>query len=207
MREFELAGINVTDHTSLYDLRPLCGYVEKALTCVPPEDLKLAAHLNFYDECPSHFPVIAKGSYYPATAERGAEIDIYLDQNLGRMSSLHSHRNKITRLFDRIFVHTFGKRFIADTIFHEVGHLFYEFTTPDNNSSGKEKSEEFANQYADRIYGKLHPFLQKHYSMFNLFYRLLYRHRIAHDNEIADKHIKVQRMGAPDRRERAPASR
>ena len=152
-------GIQVIDHTTSFDLTSLHSYIQKALSCVPEEDLKLFTTLNFYDKCPMHFPIGAMGGYYAATAKKGAEIDIYVDESLGHLSSLHRRRGKITELFDYIFIHTFGKTFIAATIFHEVGHLVFDAASSSGDPD-KDASEEYAENYVPGLYGKLHPFQQ-----------------------------------------------
>ena len=100
------------------------------------------------------------------------------------MSSLHRRRTRITALLDAIFVHTFGKGFIADTLFHEVGHLVYNATVSPSDGDDKEASEEIPNKYAARIYGEIHPIRQGLYPILNTLYHIVfYRHRIAHDDD------------------------
>jgi len=115
-----------------------------------------------------------------------------MEQNLGSMSSFHRRKTKTTDFFDAVFIHTFGKGFIADTIFHEVGHLVYDATVSPSDGDDKEASEEYANKYAARIYGEIHPIRQRLHPTLNMLYHVFYRHRIAHDNKTSGN--SVQRL-------------
>ena len=187
-------GVNIIDYTHAFNLAAYLRYIEKALSYVQHVQLKGVENINIYDKSPENFPIVARGGYCAPTLEKGADLNIYLDQNLGHMLSLHKKRNKFTDVLDGIFVHTFGKLFIVDTLFHELGHHIYNATSTEIAKTDDKASEEYANEYAIEMYGKMYPLAQRHYGIINGLYHLIYWRRILKDNET--KRIKYEGTGS-----------
>jgi hypothetical protein len=179
-------GVNIFDFTQAFNGKAFHRYIKRALSYVPGEHLQQIESINIYDDCPSHFPVIAQGSHYPSTS-KGARIDLYLNQCFGHMVSFHKKRNSITDFFDRIFAHTFGKLFLIHTLYHEIGHHVFHVTSACESKGVNDTEEKYAEEYADNIYGNAYPMAQRYYDVLNRIYHLIYRHRIAKDNEIRSK--------------------
>ncbi len=171
--------MKIVYNTEHYKRTDFEKYIVNALSFVPEKDLKGIANLNVYDSCPSHYPISAKGGFYPATKNRGAVIELYIDENLGHMMSYHSAFGYLTKLSDTIFVKLFGKKFIVHTLLHEIGHAVDNKVKKRKN---KRREERYADDYANAIYRKIFSLSGVFYNTFNNFYRIVYRKRIEHDN-------------------------
>ncbi|HBG92760.1 MAG: hypothetical protein A2X54_10240 [Nitrospirae bacterium GWF2_44_13] len=180
----QFRSVNIVDYTHAFDIEFFRRYIEEALTCVPKEHLKSVENINIYDECPSHFPVVARGGHYPFTEEEGAELDIYLNQNLGHLLPENHPKGKLSRFLDAVFIRTFGKYFIIHTLLHELGHHVYNLKATIQTKDDDTASENFAEQYANDIYNKTYPLHHRYYWLFNGLYHLLYWRRIMKDDEI-----------------------
>lgn len=99
------------------------------------------------------------------------------------MLSFHKKRHKFTDVLDGSFIHTFGKLFIVDTLFHELGHHIYSATLTEIVKTDDRVSEAYANEYANEMYGKMYPLAKRHYGIINGLYHLIYWRRILKDNE------------------------
>ncbi len=179
----QFQGVDIVAYTTAFNGAFFKNHIEHALTHAPEGDLRRVANINIYDECPSYFPVIAMGGHYPATSEKGAELDIYLDQNLAHLLS-DRPKGKVSSWLDGVFIKTFGKRFIIHTVLHELGHHVYDMTAKPETKDDKEASEKFAEEYANTIFNKIYPMQHKYYGFFNGVYHLLCWRRILKDNEI-----------------------
>jgi hypothetical protein len=130
-------GVNMISCTYAYDFEFFRVYIEEAIDHAPEEHLKAVENINIYDECPVNFPISASGGYYAATSERGADLDIYLNQCLGHMLTPGTPlKSKFGRFLDALFIRSFGKLFITHTILHELGHHVYDISgKPDDKEA------------------------------------------------------------------------
>lgn len=193
INQVKCCGVNVTDYTQIYNFDYYLRYIQKALTYVPIEHLQYVENINIYDNCPSNFPIIASGGYYPPTQKNGATLDIYLNQTFGHMLSFHKKRNSITNFLDGIFVYTFGHCFMINTIFHELGHHIYYMSSTSEDKNNGTASEQYANEYSINLYNKIHPLAKKYYWLSNKLYHIIYWRRIRHDTNqrksVEQKHL------------------
>ena len=181
-------GVSIVDYTHAFNMDFFRKYIEEALTAAPEEHLKSVENINTYDECPSNAPVIAMGGYYPTEENKGATLDIYLDQSFGHLLS-DIPKGKLSRFLDALFISSFGKYFIIHTVLHELGHHVYHMTATSETKNNNEASEKYAEEYANGIYNKRYPLQHKFYWLFNGLYHLLYWRRIRKDNQIRKRKI------------------
>ena len=174
--------MNIIDHTQRYDGQKLRKYLLEAIQYVPENDLNNIGIINIYDSCPTNYPVIAQGAFWPATFDKTGAIDIFLDQVFGHMLTYQKNEGFLKTVTNEIFIRTFGKLHLADTLFHEIGHHVYEYS-----KNNKKKSEQFADNYALKIYSKMHPIISRRYQFFNSIYHLLYSSRLEHDNRVREE--------------------
>jgi hypothetical protein len=179
----QFRGVNIVAYTVAFNGEFFKKYIEYALTQAPEGDLKNVTSVNIYDECPSYFPLIAMGGHYPATSEKGAELDIYLDQNLAHLLT-DSPKGKVSSWFDGLFIKIYGRKFIVHTVLHELGHHVYDMNATPETKDDKEASEKYAEDYANAIYNKIYPRQRKYYALLNGIYHLLCWRRIQKDNDI-----------------------
>ncbi len=172
--------MNIIDHTTEYNGQKYKGLIEKLIGHVQKRDLENVKTINIFDHCPSHYPVIAQGAYWIRNSKDNGAIDIYLDQCFGHMLSYHNESGITQKVSDRIFVLLFGQKHLTDTLFHEIGHLVYEKRVKKVNQT---ESEKFAVNYATEHFNKVYKKLNKHYSLVNGVYHILYKKRIQHDNK------------------------
>ncbi len=176
--------MELIDLTKSYNGKKYLKYLTQAINNIPFEDLKNIDRLNLYDCCPKNYPIIVQGGHYPATPKKKGAIDIYLDQNFGHLLSYNYPKGLITKLFDLVFIHTFGKLHLIHTVFHEVGHQVFEDQKKKKGKRAEKQSEKFAEEYASNLYRKMYPSLQKRYQLFNSIYHSLFTLRIDHDNKM-----------------------
>ncbi len=154
-------------------------WIVEFMSEVPEEDWTGIDTVYVYDEAPIDGRQDASGGYYPrGQVGDGAAIAIYLNQTLGYMFSFSGKIGFLKELRNRIFLMTFGRYFIEDTLFHEVGHHKY-WSQPDN--------EKDAVNYANELFVKVHPLIHRYYRFMNGIYRFLYQDRIRYSNEITSK--------------------
>ena len=181
-----LVILKILFHTHKYKGKKFKKYIDQAIKFTPASDIKNIVIINIYDECPSRLPVLAKGSFYPATKQNLAVIDIYLDQNLGHMLSYHKKQNILTTILDKKFIITSGKYFIIDTILHEIGHNVFNHSNRGKINNKSKQSETFANKYSNNIFCKMFPYRSYWYIIVNKIYRVIYTKRIEHDNKVGN---------------------
>jgi|SRR5208283_2635915 len=168
----------VNDLTSEHNKYHVSKYIFKYLKVVPEEDLRGIENINIYDDTPSHFPKHMSGGYYsPNTVSRGAEIDLFLNHMLGYMTQVAEKNTLLNRLSNKIFLMLFGKLFIANTLFHEIGHHKYNVISPKAYKTEAD-AEKDAKNYADNLLEKIYPLLPRHYTILNKLYKDLCRKRI-----------------------------
>lgn len=171
--------ININDATVKCRTYNPSIYISKYILYVPKNDLVGIENINLYDFSPEHFPRGKSGGYYPPRSHGDlAEIDIYVDSVLGNITSFPHRYKVLSKLNNHIFVYLFGQLFLADCLFHEIGH--HKFTSEASiiNASDIEASEKYAQNYANCILRSVYPSLPIFYSAFNWFYKTLYKSRI-----------------------------
>lgn len=146
---------------------------------MPDSDIRNVGSINIYDKCPKHYPVVAQGAYWSKSENKKGSIDIYLDQCFGHMLTYNNKSRFTSKIADFIFVSLFGRKHLADTLFHEIGHLVYDQKA---RKVKKKESEQFAEEYALNLYYQANPLQKDWYSLANTIYKFLYTSRIKHDD-------------------------
>lgn len=177
--------MKIIDHTEEYSGQEYIKFINALIGYVPDSDLNNVGTINIYDQCPKHYPVVAQGAYWPPDKNEKGAVDIYLDQCFGHMLTYKNKSRVISIIADSLFVSLFGKKHLADTLFHEIGHLVYEQKV---KKVKKKESEQFAAEYALNLYYKAYPLQKNWYSLTNTFYKKIYSCRIQHDE---NKRIKL----------------
>jgi len=157
--------------------------INKSLNVVPAEDLVGIDKINIYD---SALQSEQSGKYHPPNLTgKGAEIDLYLHQTLGYMTLIQRRNNIFDKIRNEIFLISFGRLFIAGTLFHEIGHHKYA-TIVSKHYSASVEQEEGANNYANTLLLKNFPII-KYYGLVNALYNLLFWRRIRKSNKFISK--------------------
>ena len=170
--------MKIIDYTKEYSGQNYIKFINALIGYVPESDLTNIGTINIYDKCPNHYPVIAQGAYWPPDINGKGAVDIYLDQCFGHMLTFNNKSGVYSKISDLLFVSLFGKKHLAHTMFHEIGHLVYEHTVQRVN---KKESEKFAEEYALNLYYKAYPIQKDWYTLTNTIYKKLYSNRIQHD--------------------------
>lgn len=178
--------MKIIDHTKEYIGKKYIKFINALIGYVPDSDLNHVESINIYDKCPTHYPVMAQGAYWPPNENEKGAVDIYLDQCFGHMLTYNKNHSVISKIADSIFISLFGKKHLADTLFHEIGHLVYDHK---DRKAEKKLSEKFAEEYALNLYQKVYPSQKKWYSLTNEIYKILYSNRIEHDDNKRNKAI------------------
>ncbi len=117
------------------------------------------------------------GGYF--TAEDNAlegVVHIYIDNSLLFITTFQHKYSRLGQVCDKVFVLLFGRIFIANCLFHEIGH--HKFMTV-NKTSGGVDGENYARDYAYRLLNK-HIYLAHSFKVLDWVYRALYKKRIDH---------------------------
>lgn len=176
--EKEDFDFEINDNAVMYKQYDIKKYVIKYLKAVPKEDLHGIARINIYDDSPSHFPKDKSGGYYPAgSLGQSAEIDLFLDQILGCMLNETREKAFLSMLSNELFLLLAGKLFLANTLFHEIGHHKYAIISPKQYKT-QEEIEEDAKTYATQLLWKIYPVRYRYYNAMNKLYKFLYKKRI-----------------------------
>jgi len=175
-----LGSFGLAYYGQKFQYKQIEKWIAKYVSEVPEEDWTGIDTVYVYDEAPAHDRQDVSGGYWPpGQVGNGAGIAVYLNQTLGYMFSFPGKSSLLMELRNRIFLITFGKLFVEHTLFHEVGHHKYG-VQPDN--------EKDADNYANELFVKVHPFIHRYYRFVNGIYRFLYRDRRGHDDETRSKY-------------------
>jgi hypothetical protein len=167
------SNIDIATYTQKYKDYGIEKMIIKYLYKIPLEDLKGLGKINIYHDTPDYFPRKISGGYYSKEQKGVAEINIYLYHALAYMLV----EGPYTWLRNKIFLMSFGKLFIASTLFHEIGHHKYTDVFP-KKYKDKEEYEKDAVDYANKLLWEVFPFRFRHYHFFNNIYKILYKERI-----------------------------
>jgi hypothetical protein len=176
--------IDIVTYTPKYKNCGIEKMIVKYLHKIPKEDIKGLGKINVFHSTPDNFPRKISGKFYSKKWRRKgvAEINIYLYQTLAYMlidEPFAWFRNKI-------FLIMFGKLFLANILFHEIGHHKYTDVSP-KKYMNKEDEEKDAVDYATKLLWKAFPLRYRYYDFFNKLYRFLYKKRIKKAEKISMK--------------------
>lgn len=196
--------MKIVDCTKEYNGKKYIKYLRNALSHIPEGNLKNIGEIIIHDRCPCDYPVIAQGGYHPATSKKKGVVELYLDQSFGHLLTYNQPKGIITKFFDSIFIHSFGKLHLIHTVFHEIGHQVFEDQNKKKSAKLKKKgkrkqieSEKLAENHADELFGIANPSLQKYYPIANSVYRFFYSRRRNHDNKMREKrYYNIMGMGS-----------
>lgn len=171
-------NIKVIDSTEIYSTYGLKRYVLRYLGALPEEDLFGIDKAIIYDDSPPELGFVISGGYSGMKPDGSAEIYLYVGPMLGFMIETTNHDELFPRVMNRVFLVLFGRMFVADAVFHEVGHYRYEVSRPEGETSTRHDEEHAAGEYAIAMLARTFPVNQRYYNFFNWLYKMLYRKRI-----------------------------
>jgi tetratricopeptide (TPR) repeat protein len=180
--QYKNANVQLKDHTTLYKPYGVSKRFSTLMGIIPNEDLEGLGAIHIYDDS---FPKEITGIYYPA-GFRGqfAEIEIYLNQTLGHLALVSDEKCRFQMVRNRLFLSTFGMMFLAEALFHEIGHhKFMGVDLKEYKTSIDQETD--AKKYADQLLRKAFPCFLLYYPFTNIIYHLLFRKFIKKSNKFA----------------------
>jgi hypothetical protein len=168
-------SVQLKDHTTLYKPYGISKRLSTLMDIIPNEDLQGLSAIHIYDDS---FPKEITGKYYPAgVRDQFAEIEIYINQTLGHLVLISDEKCRFHTVRNRVFLSTFGMMFLAESLFHEIGHhKFMGVDLKEYKTSTDQETD--AKNYADQLVRKAFPYLLLYYPFTNMIYHLLFRRLI-----------------------------
>jgi hypothetical protein len=169
-------------------------YIKKFLRLIPKGDLEELGAIVLYDDSERVFdrPLgTVAGNYSKPDGSEEAKIYIYLNWALGVYPFFPrpTGRHVWNILRNRFFISLFGKAYLAEIFFHEIGH-HHCMTLLKKEYVNDDDAESDAKEYGNSLYEKSFPRAMHLYQLFHyLVFQVVYKKDVSSIPNLRDQYL------------------